>query len=133
MTALGGGEFAIEHLDERALHVTIVPGEIIKPGAMKVISHQGMPSYRHHELGDLYVRLNVKFPESIDPSVIPSLEAALPKRKALAQFGKKIHMDEVTLEEPNDRQKRSASGAGGDDMDEDDEDGRGPGVQCAQQ
>jgi DnaJ family protein A protein 2 len=32
LTALGGGEFAIEHLDERSLHVTIVPGEIIKPG-----------------------------------------------------------------------------------------------------
>jgi DnaJ family protein A protein 2 len=32
LTALGGGEFGIEHLDDRALQVTIVPGEIIKPG-----------------------------------------------------------------------------------------------------
>ena len=32
LTALGGGEFSIDHLDERALHVIIVPGEIIKPG-----------------------------------------------------------------------------------------------------
>lgn len=32
LTALGGGEFAIPHLDERALHVMIVPGEVIKPG-----------------------------------------------------------------------------------------------------
>lgn len=39
-------------------------------------------------------------------------------------------MDEVTLEEPSDRQKRGA--ANGDDMEEDDEEGRGPGVQCAQ-
>lgn len=31
LTALGGGEFVIQHLDERALKVTIVPGEIIKP------------------------------------------------------------------------------------------------------
>lgn len=31
LTALGGGEFAIEHLDERTLHVVIVPGEVIKP------------------------------------------------------------------------------------------------------
>ena len=31
LTALGGGEFVIEHLDDRALHVTIVPGEVIKP------------------------------------------------------------------------------------------------------
>jgi DnaJ family protein A protein 2 len=66
-----------------------------------------MPSYRHHELGDLYVQIKVKFPESIDP------------------------IDELTLEEPNDRQKRSAA-SNGDEMDEDDEDGRGPGVACAQ-
>lgn len=32
LTALAGGDFAIEHLDEHALHVTIVPGEVIKPG-----------------------------------------------------------------------------------------------------
>lgn len=31
LTALGGGEFLIPHLDERVLHVTIVPGEVIKP------------------------------------------------------------------------------------------------------
>lgn len=131
LTALGGGEFAIEHLDERMVHVTIVPGEIIKPNALKVISHQGMPSFRHHELGDLYVRINVKFPESIDPAVIPALEQALPARKSIGKLGKNVHMDEVTLEEPNDRQKRSAA-SNGDEMDEDEEDGR-PGVQCAHQ
>lgn len=32
LTAIGGGEFAIQHLDDRVLHVTIVPGEVIKPG-----------------------------------------------------------------------------------------------------
>jgi len=88
-----------------------------------------MPSFRHHELGDLYVRINVKFPESIDPAVIPALEQALPARKSIGKLGKNVHMDEVTLEEPNDRQKRSAA-SNGDEMDEDEEDGR-PGVQCA--
>jgi DnaJ-class molecular chaperone len=32
LTALGGGQFAIKHLDDRALLVTIVPGEVIKHG-----------------------------------------------------------------------------------------------------
>lgn len=32
LTALGGGQFAIRHLDERALLVTIPPGEVIKHG-----------------------------------------------------------------------------------------------------
>jgi DnaJ family protein A protein 2 len=90
-----------------------------------------MPSYRHHELGDLYVQIKVKFPESIDPAVIPMLEQALPARNGMPKLPKKTHIDEVTLEEPNDRQKRSAA-SNGDEMDEDDEDGRGPGVACAQ-
>lgn len=131
LTALGGGEFAIEHLDERTLHVVIVPGEVIKPNSLKVISGQGMPSYRHHELGDLYVQIKVNFPTSIDPAVIPLLEQALPARKGMPKLPKKTHIDEVTLEEPNDRQKRSAA-SNGDEMDEDEDDGR-PGVACAQQ
>jgi DnaJ family protein A protein 2 len=32
LTALGGGQFAIRHLDDRALVVTILPGEVIKHG-----------------------------------------------------------------------------------------------------
>ena len=32
LTALGGGQFAIKHLDERALVVKINPGEVIKYG-----------------------------------------------------------------------------------------------------
>jgi DnaJ family protein A protein 2 len=34
LTALAGGKFAIEHLDDRHLVVDIVPGEIIKPGTL---------------------------------------------------------------------------------------------------
>ena len=89
-----------------------------------------MPSFRHHEPGELYVKISVKFPETIDPAVIPMLENALPPRKDLAKLGKKKHIDEVMLEEPNDRQRRSAA-TNGDEMDEDEEEGR-PGVQCAQ-
>jgi len=32
LTALGGGQFSIRHLDDRALIVTLVPGEVIKNG-----------------------------------------------------------------------------------------------------
>lgn len=89
-----------------------------------------MPSFRHHEPGELYVRINVKFPESIDVENIPMLENALPPRKEISKFAKKTHVDEVMLEEPNDRQRRSAA-TNGDEMDEDDEEGP-RGVQCAQ-
>lgn len=33
LTALGGGQFAIKHLDDRVLLVSIAPGEVIKHGA----------------------------------------------------------------------------------------------------
>lgn len=34
LTALGGGQFAIKHLDDRALMVQLVPGEIIRNGTL---------------------------------------------------------------------------------------------------
>lgn len=36
LTALAGGEFAIEHLDDRTLKVQITAGEIIKPGKWRI-------------------------------------------------------------------------------------------------
>jgi DnaJ family protein A protein 2 len=37
LTALGGGQFAIQHLDDRALIVNMVPGEVVR--------HGGFPSF----------------------------------------------------------------------------------------
>ena len=132
LTALGGGEFTVVHLDERAIKVTIKPGEVIKPDHLKRISGQGMPSFRHHELGDLYVKFNVVFPESIPPHLIPGLESALPARTPAKPVGKGVHVDDVELSEPSEREKHATSRD--DDMDDDDEGGQGggPGVQCAQ-
>ncbi|KAJ7098173.1 hypothetical protein B0H15DRAFT_920817 [Mycena belliarum] len=127
LTALGGGQFSIKHLDDRALIVKLEPGEIVKHGDLKVIHGQGMPSQRHHEPGDMYVKLGVVFPESIDPAVIPLLEKALPPRKPLETFARNIVLDEVSLD---DVDTRSRGGMRDDSMDED---GEEPRVQCAQQ
>jgi len=88
LTALAGGQFAIKHLDDRALIVQVHPGDITKHGDVKVIHGQGMPSQRHHEPGDMYVKLNVRFPEAISAPSIPLLERALPPREPLEKFGK---------------------------------------------
>ncbi|KAG6811173.1 hypothetical protein H0H92_008657 [Tricholoma furcatifolium] len=127
LTALGGGKFAIKHLDDRALIVPLEPGEIIKNGDLKVIRGQGMPSQRHHEFGDLYVKMSVKFPESIDIDAIPLLEQALPPRKPIDTFDKNVVLEEVLL---NDVDLRSKGGATDDHMDEDTDE---PRVQCANQ
>ncbi|KAF4578673.1 Type I HSP40 co-chaperone [Pleurotus pulmonarius] len=127
LTALAGGQFAIRHLDDRALLVKIEPGEVVKHGDVKVIHGQGMPSRRHHELGDLFVKLNVKFPEHIDPAVIHLLEEALPPRQPLEKFPKNIGIEEVHLADVDHHTRHNMSD---DAMDEDHEE---PRVQCANQ
>ncbi|EPQ58749.1 hypothetical protein GLOTRDRAFT_35434, partial [Gloeophyllum trabeum ATCC 11539] len=129
LTALGGGQFAIKHLDDRALVVNLVPGEVIKHDQMKVIPGQGMPSLRHHEYGDLFIKFSIVFPDHIDPSKIEFLEKALPPRKPLEKFPKNILLEEAELEEVDARRQESMS-RGEDMMDEDEGE---PRVQCAQQ
>ncbi|KAI0747777.1 hypothetical protein C8Q80DRAFT_1168402 [Daedaleopsis nitida] len=129
LTALGGGQFAIKHLDDRALIVKVAPGEVLKHDDLKVIRGQGMPSQRHHEPGDLFVRISIKFPDHINPDVIPHLEQALEPRIPIEKFSSNVHLDEVDLDEVDQRQRERASNAE-DAMDEDDEQ---PRVQCANQ
>ncbi|KJA27264.1 hypothetical protein HYPSUDRAFT_198055 [Hypholoma sublateritium FD-334 SS-4] len=126
LTALAGGQIAIKHLDDRALIVKIEPGEA-KHGELKVIHGQGMPSQRHHEPGDLYVKVGVKFPDTIDAAAIPLLERALPPRPPLEKFDKNVILEEVSLDETDTRQR---GGMHDDPMDEDQEE---PRVQCANQ
>jgi DnaJ family protein A protein 2 len=45
LTALGGGKFAIPHLDGRCLVVNILPGEVVKHGEIKSVRGEGMPGY----------------------------------------------------------------------------------------
>jgi DnaJ family protein A protein 2 len=127
LTALAGGEFSIKHLDDRALLVKIEPGQVIRHGELKVITGQGMPSHRHHEPGDMYVKLNVVFPETVALEDIPHLEKALPPRQPVQTFEHNITVEEVSLSQTD---VRSTPREYQDDpMDEDTE----PRVQCANQ
>lgn len=90
-----------------------------------------MPSQRHHEPGDLFIRLQVRFPDSVPLESVPLLEQALPPRKPLEKFPKNVMLEEVEAVEADARQLEYAEA--GEAMDED-EDGEGePRVQCANQ
>ncbi|KAL7753487.1 Type I HSP40 co-chaperone [Sorochytrium milnesiophthora] len=132
LTALSGGQFTIKHLDDRILLVNILPGEVIAPDTIKVISGEGMPSYRHQEYGDLYVRFSVKFPqpEDMTPEKMALLEQALPPRRPLPNLTG-AEVDECVLSNPDPNARHQQSN--GDHMDEDEEHQGGPGVQCATQ
>ncbi|TFY76691.1 hypothetical protein EWM64_g7321 [Hericium alpestre] len=107
LTALGGGQFTIKHLDDRALIVNIAPGEVIKHDALKVIHGQGMPSQRHHEPGDLFIKISVEWPDHIDPDKIPLLERVLPPRHPIPKFPRHIHLEEVELADVDPRQQHA--------------------------
>ncbi|KAI8647063.1 hypothetical protein BD408DRAFT_379411 [Parasitella parasitica] len=139
LTALAGGNFTIPHLDDRMLKVSILPGEVIKPNDVKVIPNEGMPAYRTHTKGHLFVKFTIDFPEPnwTTPETIAQLENILPARPKLpTDFGDK-HVEDVVMADASDYQNssRQNSNAHMHDgyEDEDDHQGAGPGVQCAQQ
>ncbi|KAF1997597.1 DnaJ-domain-containing protein [Amniculicola lignicola CBS 123094] len=141
LTALAGGSIHIEHLDERWLTVDIIPGECISQGEVKVIRGQGMPSYRHHDYGNLYIQFEVKFPDHLTgpdggpmtPEQIKALESVLPPRKVPDILPPPDAMTEdFTLEavDPTQENQRARG------MADDDDDDMHPGaerVQCASQ
>ena len=143
LTALAGGQIHIEHLDERWLTVDIIPGECIAPGEVKVIREQGMPSYRHHDHGNLYIQFDVKFPERLGgedgapmtPEHIRALESVLPPRKVPdATPPPNAMTEDFTLDsvDPN-REAGRARGMQSPDEDDDDMHPGAERVQCASQ
>lgn len=135
LTALAGGQIAIEHLDGRWLSITINPGEVISPGQVKVVTGQGMPSYRHHDYGNLYIQFDVKFPPNYfnDLEKILALEQILPPRNPSGLPPDAMEVEEVQVEEIDPSQQARATG---NSMEEDEDDHAGHGgerVQCASQ
>ena len=94
-----------------------------------------MPSYRHHDFGNMYVRFDVKFPEknfTTDPADYEALKDIIPATKGPVAPAET--MTEICdLEDVDPSQQARAKGGA---MDEDDEDGQQAGgerVQCASQ
>ncbi|KAK3329638.1 hypothetical protein B0H66DRAFT_541677 [Apodospora peruviana] len=131
VTALAGGNIFIEHLDDRWLNVEILPGEAIAPNAVKMIRGQGMPSYRHHDFGNMYIQFNVKFPEknwTQDPAAFDALRQILPPPALLNIPPADAVNEPADLEDVVDGSKGFDSMA----IDEE-EDGQPERVQCASQ
>jgi len=101
-----------------------------------------MPSYRHHDHGNLYIKFEIEFPtaewaQSLSEETVNALHAILPPPSPL-QFPPAAHVDETVLSSVDPMQQRRAemgtSGARANGaMDEDDDEGGAPGVQCASQ
>lgn len=78
--ALTGVDFTINHLDGTPLRIKNNPGEVIKPDDLKTLENKGLPFHkRSYEFGNLYVKFNVTFPDSLTKPQLTSLNKALSK------------------------------------------------------
>ncbi len=97
--AVCGFEKYIETLDKRWLKITSPPGDVIKPGDIKVISEEGMPVYgRSISKGNMFVKFNVVFP----PNEFVTLESIEKLKKLLPPADEPIipdDADEYVLED----------------------------------
>lgn len=102
-----------------------------------MVRGQGMPSYRHHDHGNLYIHFNVKFPEknwAEDPASFDALRKLLPSAP-VQNIPPTDAMTEPADLEDLDTQSQGKFHVNNSMTDEDEDDGH-PGaerVQCASQ
>ncbi|KAI9931626.1 Type I HSP40 co-chaperone [Aspergillus wentii] len=95
-----------------------------------------MPSFRHHDYGNLYIQFDVKFPEKDQLQNLNLLEQVLPPRMEQAKPPADAMVEDFDLEDVDGSEYSQARAHGAASaMDEDDDDVP-PGaerVQCASQ
>lgn len=75
--ALCGFQFSTTFLDGEELVVRSTPGQVLKPGTLMIIEGKGMPRAHGQKPGDLFLNLEVDFPNSVSPEAQERILAAL--------------------------------------------------------
>ena len=119
--ALSGLEFIFNHPSKN--NILVQSDDIIKPDDVKVIHGLGFPSKQKYRNGNLVIKFQVIFPESINMEKKELISKLLPRRSKLTENEtkslKSFNLDTYTSSNT--------------DTDSDDEGRRAQGVQCAQQ
>jgi len=139
--ALTGLEFTLEHLDKRILLVKNKIGDVIKPGQVKMLENEGMPTHRNpFEKGHLYIKFEIEFPKRIPEDIAQKLMTMLPPKPAVEDIKPTDDnnvVESVTLEEPKYEEHTNHHGRGSSEAynsdDEEDGHGGGGGIQCGTQ
>ncbi|KAF1849546.1 DnaJ-domain-containing protein [Cucurbitaria berberidis CBS 394.84] len=135
----GFNRVVLTHLDGRGLqlHVEQPNGNVLRPGQVLKIAGEGMPMKRSDARGDLYLVVDVEFPEDgwlKDDAALQKVRDALPKDEKDEE--KHEEVEEVDAEFDADMEEFGAGSgdprAGGGEWEDDDEEGEG-GPQCATQ
>ena len=80
--ALCGYTFEVDHLDDRKLVVSSKPGDkVTKPDSWQCVNDEGMPVHgAPFQKGNLYVNLQVEFPDKISAEDCAKLRDILPQK-----------------------------------------------------
>ena len=94
--SLCGMKKTIKTLDNRHIVIATKPGEVVKPGDIKMIEGEGFPVHRDpFNKGRLIIIFNVIFPESLNESNAKKLIALLPKgpKDDVPKDGEHVNME----------------------------------------
>ncbi|KAG8530331.1 uncharacterized protein KY384_004833 [Bacidia gigantensis] len=129
----GFSRVVVKHLDGRGIHIRHPQpaARVLEPDQIIKVAGEGMPHKKSDIKGDLYLMVNVKFP---DYATLERNQAFKKLRDILPKPGKPIEADEVDDVEYDET--ATLDGFGGaenvaGDWEDEDEDGTGP--QCQQQ
>ncbi|RXM97209.1 DnaJ-like subfamily A member 1 [Acipenser ruthenus] len=133
--SLCGFKKLITTLDNRTIVITSHPGQAIKPGELKSLLNEGMPTYRRpYEKGRLIIQFKVVFPDKnfIPLDKLKQLEKLLPKRQKTESIEDVEIMEEADLEDfdMSQERRRHYNGEAYHDDDDDEDDHQRRGVQC---
>ena len=122
--ALCGFSIVIPHLSGKKLYATSYPGEVVYPGMMKKIIGKGMPIFNENDTwGDLYVKFEIEFPNSLNSKKVKKLAEILPQTKS-PQMTKE--MNEVDLDDFVESQMPQYYDSDNNNKEEDSDDETGP-------
>ncbi|KAJ5723997.1 hypothetical protein N7488_002032, partial [Penicillium malachiteum] len=84
----GFSRVVLTHLDGRGIEINHPAGQVLVPGQVLKVKGEGMPIRRTDSRGDLYLVVNVEFPNpqkepwNLSPAVVEQLREILPKSTA---------------------------------------------------
>lgn len=133
----GFNRVVLTHLDGRGIQLNVeqASGKVLRPGQVLKIPGEGMPMKRSDAKGDLYLQVDIEFPEDgwlKDDAALQKIKDALPATKISEE--KHEEVEEVEVEFEADMEEFGAGSgdprAGGAEWEDDEEEG---GPQCATQ
>lgn len=129
----GFSRVVLKHLDGRGIEITHpkTPGAILRPNQVLKVAGEGMPYKKSDARGDLYLTVDIKFPEdgwATDPAVLDKLRSILPQSSSSSTSIEGAEpVDEVEYDTHANIEEFGANDAQGGsawvDEDEDDQDG----------